>query len=371
MDSRCSAQHAPPGSTTRRAWPCSSHQFRHSFATAVLDASGGNLLIARDAGGWASATTVDAVLRARRHPRSRLRGRPGEGLGRAVTAGLALLPSNDRGRQPRDRLEVLTALIHGPGFAPLFRSDIIQIPLNHPVFRWNCMVHGCERPTGVSATRAGIDLCFQHQRTWKELSARGCDRLEFLRIATPWTSSIGIAPKPCRVSGCGRPARRYPARLCVRHVNRWRSQHGGSMQVDNSVFGAWAAGEQPYESYGVCRGACCDDLAKSPLGLCEDHEARYGKDGRPGQATLPGNWVQSCMPGARTGGARPLRRRTGFQALVLAGPATAARRPDQSQGHAPAGEGGAPVGAVRRHSTRNTRDGRCGRSSRWQQHAGP
>ena len=37
------------------------HQFRHSFATAVLDASGGNLLIARDAGGWASATTVDAV----------------------------------------------------------------------------------------------------------------------------------------------------------------------------------------------------------------------------------------------------------------------------------------------------------------------
>jgi integrase len=37
------------------------HQFRHSFATAVLDASGGNLLIARDAGGWASAATVDAV----------------------------------------------------------------------------------------------------------------------------------------------------------------------------------------------------------------------------------------------------------------------------------------------------------------------
>jgi len=27
----------------------------------VLDASGGNLLIARDAGGWASAATVDAV----------------------------------------------------------------------------------------------------------------------------------------------------------------------------------------------------------------------------------------------------------------------------------------------------------------------
>jgi integrase len=37
------------------------HQFRHSFATAVLGASGGNLVVARDAGGWASATTVDEI----------------------------------------------------------------------------------------------------------------------------------------------------------------------------------------------------------------------------------------------------------------------------------------------------------------------
>jgi integrase len=35
------------------------HAFRHGFANAVLDASGGNLLIARDAGGWASTTVVD------------------------------------------------------------------------------------------------------------------------------------------------------------------------------------------------------------------------------------------------------------------------------------------------------------------------
>lgn len=37
------------------------HQFRHGFATGVLDASGGNTLIARDAGGWASAATVDEI----------------------------------------------------------------------------------------------------------------------------------------------------------------------------------------------------------------------------------------------------------------------------------------------------------------------
>lgn len=35
------------------------HQFRHEFATSVLDASGGNVVLTRDAGGWASATTVD------------------------------------------------------------------------------------------------------------------------------------------------------------------------------------------------------------------------------------------------------------------------------------------------------------------------
>jgi integrase len=37
------------------------HAFRHNFTSAVLDASDGNLLIARDAGGWASAAMVDEV----------------------------------------------------------------------------------------------------------------------------------------------------------------------------------------------------------------------------------------------------------------------------------------------------------------------
>ena len=37
------------------------HAFRHSFTTAVLDATNGNTVIARDAGGWASAATVDEV----------------------------------------------------------------------------------------------------------------------------------------------------------------------------------------------------------------------------------------------------------------------------------------------------------------------
>jgi len=37
------------------------HAFRHQFATDVLSAAGGNALIARDAGGWASASTVEEI----------------------------------------------------------------------------------------------------------------------------------------------------------------------------------------------------------------------------------------------------------------------------------------------------------------------
>lgn len=37
------------------------HQCRHNWTTAVLDAAGGNLVIARDAGGWASTAVVDEV----------------------------------------------------------------------------------------------------------------------------------------------------------------------------------------------------------------------------------------------------------------------------------------------------------------------
>ena len=37
------------------------HAFRHTFTSAVLDAADGNLLIARDAGGWASAAMVDQI----------------------------------------------------------------------------------------------------------------------------------------------------------------------------------------------------------------------------------------------------------------------------------------------------------------------
>jgi len=57
----------------------------------------------------------------------------------------SLLPVRDD-RAGRDRLDILAALISAPSFDPLFRTEVIAVPPGHPVYRWNCLVTGCERP---------------------------------------------------------------------------------------------------------------------------------------------------------------------------------------------------------------------------------
>ncbi|HEY4992839.1 MAG TPA: hypothetical protein VII33_12230, partial [Nakamurella sp.] len=59
--------------------------------------------------------------------------------------GLPLLSVQRPDRVGRDRLEILTALINGPSFDPVFRPDVVQIPRNHPIYRWECVVGDCER----------------------------------------------------------------------------------------------------------------------------------------------------------------------------------------------------------------------------------
>jgi hypothetical protein len=38
------------------------------------------------------------------------------------------------GRESRDRLEILTALIDGPSFDAMFRPDVIEVPPAHPIY---------------------------------------------------------------------------------------------------------------------------------------------------------------------------------------------------------------------------------------------
>ena len=187
------------------------HAFRHGFATAVLDASGGNLVIARDAGGWASATVVsetyahadvhdpafDAALR-------RVWGERGEGRPAA-----AALPGAAGARAGRDRLELLTALIDGPAFDPLFRAEVIRIPARHPVFRWACLVAGCERPR-----KGSLDMCHvHHEQQWAQARGRGTGKAAFLTAAQPLGPSVWVSRCPAGSARAGPP--RTPAGCCA------------------------------------------------------------------------------------------------------------------------------------------------------------
>ena len=191
-------------------------------------------------------------------------------------------------REVRDRLELLTATIEGPGFDPLFRPDIIDVPRDHPALHWNCLVTDC-----LGQIRAK-ELCRRHVEQWLEQEALGVDRLEYLRSARPFEdgNSWRLAPRPCLVNQCQRPARRgVSMALCTWHIGQWKVGNGDSIRVEDPVrFAAWAACQPPAASFGACAAVCCVEVARSPLGLCEFHEMSYRGAGRPGQASLPLNW---------------------------------------------------------------------------------
>ena len=203
-----------------------------------------------------------------------------------MTAGALLPLAGPRpDRVARDRLEVLTALISGPSFDPLFRGDVIRIPAAHPAFRWDCAAAGCERP------RAQQDLCAAHAVEWKRVRAAGMTRREFAPAARPLKPTETPEPVSCRIC-LHRPAFNRELAICHRHRNRWRAHtrtHGA-----DADFGQWLASQHAYHSYGRCRVRACGELAAGPLGLCVLHEQRYHRTGRPGGASLPPTWFGTC-----------------------------------------------------------------------------
>ena len=257
------------------------HAFRHSFTSAVLDASGGNLVIARDAGGWASAAMVDEVYGARRRARSRVRRRAAHGLGRgAVTGSPAAAAGCPRGG--RDRLEILTALISAPSFDLVFRPDIIKVPAGHPVYRWDC----------VAAMRAAVlgrgDLCAAHQGQWAAESERGRDMAAFV-TGCPRPGRAGRRSEViCRICPDGPLPR--DLRLCHRHLFRWNVRRTRRVRARTSRSGL--SQERPCPGYGRCGVVICPELADSPAGIVRRHDSRYRRDGAPGGAAMPGSWWQ-------------------------------------------------------------------------------
>jgi integrase len=184
-------------------------------------------------------------------------------------------------RQRRDRLELLSALISGPGFDPLLRGDIIAFPRDHPVFWWGCRITGCERPR-----RENKMLCAGHEAQCRQACLAGADRAAWMRDAAPLARAYARVPEPCQICG-HRPAIRGGSRLCARHQQRWKKAR---RKAGSPGFEEWLAAQVPYDSFGGCRVAVCPELAYSPLGLCHGHESAYRFQGSPGGARLPGVW---------------------------------------------------------------------------------
>src|SRR6266571_1592033 len=198
---------------------------------------------------------------------------------------LPLYQAQHGGRAGRDRLELLTALIGGPAFDPLLRTEVICIPADHPVFRWTCLVAGCERPR-----KGSIEMCHVHHEQWAQAQARGEGKAGFLAIAQPLGPSIWVEQLRCRICP-GRPAAHTRWRLCHRHNSGWYHRQRG--QGQQASFEDWLAAQFPFAGYGSCQVAVCPDLAATPLGLCSGHQRRYQAGGRPGSAALPRTWSHS------------------------------------------------------------------------------
>jgi len=200
-----------------------------------------------------------------------------------VTANSLLQLYADPGRQGRDRLEVLTALIGGPSFDPVYLPAVIKIPRGHAVYRWECLVGHCER-TGSG----GTELCSVHMDEWAQArELGGIGKAAFVSAAVGLDRHVRAEQVTCRVCP-GRPAVHTRLRLCQRHLSRFR---GGAAAGGNEAgFSHWLTLQEPFAGYGTCRVAVCPDLAASPLGLCAGHATRYKNAGSPGGARLPRHW---------------------------------------------------------------------------------
>ena len=202
--------------------------------------------------------------------------------GRNARAGLPFLYQDQPDRVGRDQLEILSALIAGPSFEPTFRPDVIEIPRQHPIYRWECVVGGCER-----SRSGGTDLCSEHLQQLARERERGVGKAAFLTAATGLKRHVRAEELACRVCP-QRPVAHTELRLCQRHLSRWT--HHERTNGEAADLAAWLSEQLPLPGYGSCRVAVCTNLADSPLGLCPWHGSRYHRDKRPGRASLPSSW---------------------------------------------------------------------------------
>ncbi|MFE0654615.1 hypothetical protein ACFVZH_39535 [Streptomyces sp. NPDC059534] len=93
---------------------------------------------------------------------------------------IRLLADPVHARRTRDRLEVLTTLLGGPSADPLYHGSVIEIPADHPVYRWGCKVASCG-----NAQSSRRDICSPHERESLRARREGVARRAFLSEAGP------------------------------------------------------------------------------------------------------------------------------------------------------------------------------------------
>jgi hypothetical protein len=175
--------------------------------------------------------------------------------------------SSQPDREGQDRLEILTTLLDGPSFDPIFRRDVIDVPPDHRVYRWVCTVADCQRPLSGSTS-----LCGEHEIQWSRARARGVGKAAFLSAATGLPRFVRVEDTPCRICP-DRPIAQSELLLCRSHQMRWfryQQSVGEAAQFDE-----WLTSQSPLPGYGTCVVAVCLSRAHAPLGLCTRHDARY------------------------------------------------------------------------------------------------
>ncbi|MGW9613179.1 tyrosine-type recombinase/integrase [Streptomyces diastaticus] len=190
-------------------------------------------------------------------------------------------------RTAGDRLELLTALITAPNFDPLFRTDVIKVPRDHPTYGWGCAVSGCQRAQGPAR-----DFCKVHELEWVAAQKAGQSITEFHMAAVPLIPKSRIDPPPCVVCP---DAPAWDARqLCYLHGSRWLRHHADVRGRKGMlpVYEECLAKQVPFPHFGQCKVLPCPEQASSPLGLCHRHITHYERDRKPGGARPAANWAR-------------------------------------------------------------------------------
>ena len=213
-------------------------------------------------------------------------------------------------RAGRDRLEILTALISGPSFDPLFRPDVIKIPRRPPGLpvglRGRATASG-PRSGGGGPVRRAPGAVARAPR-----ARRGQGRVPAAR-PRPWAGASGAEEQPCRICPDRPGLHTLTLRLCQRPpVPLVPPPQTGTATPPTSRSG-WPARSR-LAGYGRCRVAVCPEPGGLAAGaVLAARAAATSRDGQPGGAALPGQLV-APLRAARAGrspSSTPTSRRSG------------------------------------------------------------